>query len=171
MPGFIIAEYVWQLCFIYVNLISDPARNAWAHAPNCYLGIMFDKLQKQVCRAAYHMRSLVYCRNWTSLNLFYIFYVTRYSSELVVLFFFYIFWRSNRHPGWLHGFSVAILRCHIDIYVPWTVRLWIFLTEECFPLTYDLKSLNSNCRYGVNLIKIITVKPILDHAYVLKNPL
>ena len=81
------------------------------------------------------------------------------------LVFFYIFWRSIRHPGW------AILRCHIDIYVPWTVRLWNFLPEECFPLTYDLKSLNSNCMYGVNLIKIITVKPILDHAYVCMDPL
>ena len=79
--------------------------------------------------------------------------------------FFYIFWRSIGHPGW------AILRCHIDIYVPWTVRLWNFLPEECFPLTYDLKSLNSNCIYGVNLIKIITVKPILDHAYVCMDPL
>ena len=57
-------------------------------------------------------------------------------------FQFLIFERSSCYSDRLQDFSVNISKCYKDVYInsffPWTARLWNFLPEECFLLTYDL---------------------------------
>ena len=61
----------------------------WAVAPDCYLE-MFDKLQKQICRAvapslSTFLELLAHCQNVISLSLFYRYYFDRCSPDLVQL--------------------------------------------------------------------------------------
>ena len=91
---------------------------------------------------------LAHHRNVASLNVFYIYYFGRCSSELAQLFPFpYSRGRSTRYSDRSHDFSVTIPRCYKDVYVnsffPRTARLWNSLPIECFHLTYDLNGFKS----------------------------
>ena len=122
--------------------------HVWAGAPSCYLELL-DKLQKRICRTvspllAVFLEPFAHRRNVASLNLFYRYYLGRYSSEMAQLFPLpYSRGRSNRYSDRLHNFSVTIPRCYKDVYVnsffSRTARVWNSLPRECFPLTYDLK--------------------------------
>ena len=62
--------------------------HVWAGAPSCYLELL-DKLQKWICRTvgpslAVSLKTLAYCRNVTSLSLFYRYYFGRCSPFLDV---------------------------------------------------------------------------------------
>ena len=58
--------------------------------------------------------------------------------------------RSTRYYDRLHDFSVAIPRCHKDVFVnsffPRRARLWNFLPIDCFPLTYDFNGFKSRIK-------------------------
>ena len=55
--------------------------------------------------------------------------------------------RSTRYSDKLHDFSVTIPRCYKDVYVniffPYTARLWNSPPIGCFPWTYDLSGFKS----------------------------
>ena len=123
-----------------------------ADAPSCYLELL-DKLQKRICKTvdpslAASLEPLAHRRNVASLILFYRYYFGRCSSELAQLVpLSYSCRRSTRYSDRLHDFCVTIPRCYKDVYVnsffPRTVRLWNYLSRECFPLTYDLSGFKS----------------------------
>ena len=104
----------------------------WAVAPDCYLE-MFDKLQKQICRAvapslSTFLELLGHCQNVISLSLFYRYYFDRCSPELVQLAPVPYSWGSSTcYSHKLHDFSVTIPRCYKDVYIsnffPHTARL------------------------------------------------
>ena len=53
--------------------------------------------------------------------------------------------KSTYYSDRLHDFPVTIPKCykdaHVNSFFPCTVRLWISLPTECFPLAYDLRIL------------------------------
>ena len=137
-----------------------------AGAPSCYLELLKDKLQKQICRTvgpslAASLEPLAHHRNVTSLNLFYRYYFGRCSSELAQLVPLpFSRGRSTCYSDRLHGFSVTIPRCYKDVYgnsfFPCTARLCNSLPIEFFPLTYDLSGFKS--RINRHLLTVGTFK-------------
>ena len=103
-----------------------------AGTPNCYLELL-DKLQKLICRTvgraiAASLKPLAHHQNVASLNLFYMCYFDRCSSELAQMVPLpYSQGRSTCYSGRLHDFSVTIPRCYKNVYVnsffPCTARL------------------------------------------------
>ena len=72
----------------------------------------------------------------------------RCSSELAQLVSLPYSWgRSFRYSDRSHDFSVTIPRCYKDVYVniffPYTARLWNSPPIGCFPWTYDLSGFKS----------------------------
>ena len=126
--------------------------HVWAGAPSWYLELL-DKLQKQICRAvgpslAASLEPLAHCRNVANLSLFYRYYFSRCSSELAQMVPLHYFrGRSTCYSDRLCDFSVTIPRyykdAHVNNFFLCTVRLWISLPIECFPLTYDLSGFKS----------------------------
>ena len=96
--------------------------HVWVGAPSCCLELL-DKLQKQICRAvspslAASLEPLAHRQNVASLNLFYMYYFGRCSSELAQLVPLpYSRGWSTRYSDSLHDFSVTIPRCYKDVYV------------------------------------------------------
>ena len=134
--------------------------HVWAGAPSCYLELL-DKLQKGICRTvdpslATSLEPLAHRRN-VSLSLFYRYYFGRCSSELAQLVPpLFSRGRSTRYSDRFHDFAFTIPRCYKDVYVnsffPHTARLWISLSIEYFPLTYDLNGFN--CRINRHLLTV-----------------
>ena len=126
--------------------------HVWAGALSCYLGFL-DKIQKEICRTvgpslATSVKPLAYCRNVTSLSLFYRYYFGRCYSELVQLVrLLFSRGRSSRYSDRLNNFCVTISRCYeyayVNSFVPWTAKLWNSLSIECSLLTYNLNGFMS----------------------------
>ena len=140
---FLSPEVVLYLYKSTIRPYMEYCCHVWAGALSCYLELL-DKLQKRICRTvgpslAASLEPLAHRRNVASLSLFYRYYFSRCSSELVPLP--YSRGKSTRYSDRLHDFSVTIPRCYKDVYVnsffPRTARLWNYLPIECFPLTYD----------------------------------
>ena len=92
--------------------------------------------------------SLGHRRSVSGLSFFRGCYSGRCSSELAELVPLpYFVGRSICYSDRLHDFFVTILTFYNDAYVnsvfPRTVRLWVSLPAECFPLTRDLNSFKS----------------------------
>ena len=101
-------------------------------------------LQKWTCRTI----PLAHCQNVISLSLFCRYYFGRCSSELAELVPLSCSWgRPTYYSDRLHGFSISIPRCYINVYVksffPCTNKLWNSLPIECIPFTYDLSDFKS----------------------------
>ena len=136
-----------------IRLCKKYCCHVWHGAPSCYLELL-DKLQKRICRTAApslaaSLEPLAYRRNVVSLNLFYMYYFGRCSSELAQLVpLTFSRGRSTGYSDRLHDFSVTISRCYKDVYVnsffPRTARPWnSLLPTEFFPLTSDLNGFKS----------------------------
>ena len=121
--------------------------HVWDGAPSYYMELL-GKLQKRICRTvapslAASLEPLAYRYNVVSLNLFYMYYFGRCSSELAQLApLTFSRGRSTRYSDRMHDFSVTFPRCDKGVYVnsffPHTDRPWDSLPVECFPFTYDL---------------------------------
>ena len=96
-----------------IRLCKKYCCHVWHGAPSCYLELL-DKLQKRICRTAApslaaSLEPLAYRRNVVSLNLFYMYYFGRCSSELAQLVpLTFSRGRSTGYSDRLHDFSVTI---------------------------------------------------------------
>ena len=86
-----------------------------------------------------------------SLSVFYKYYFGRCSSELAQLVPLpFSQGRVTRYSDRLYDFSVSIPKCYKDVYVnsffPRAARLWNSLSNEYFPLTYDLSGFKSRIK-------------------------
>ena len=147
---FLSPEVALYFCKSTIWVCMECCCHMWACASSCYLELL-DTLQKWIYWTvgpwlAASLEPLTYCQNIATLSFFCRYYCGRCSSELAQLVPLRYFWgRSTRYSHRLHIFSVTITRYYEDIYVnsffPRTARLRNSLPIECFPLTYDLKSL------------------------------
>ena len=147
-PWFILWNFfLLRLLCISINLpcsCMEYCFHVSAGAPNCYLEL-FDKLQKQICRAVClsltaSLAPMAHCWNVASLSLFYRCYFGRCSTvlaQLVPLPCFY-----GRFSRYCLVFLSPFLNNYKDVYVnsffPCIVRLRNSIPIECLPLTYDL---------------------------------
>ena len=95
-----------------------------------------------------HLGWCCHHQNMASLSLFYRYYFGRCSSKLAQLVPLPFFQGgSTRYSDRLHGFSVTISRCYMDVYTcQQFVSLhsyWNSLAIECFLLTFDLSGFKS----------------------------
>ena len=123
--------HVWNTVVMCGLVLLVSTWNCWISYKNGYAGLLV--------------------QNVTSLNLFYIYYFGRFSSELAELVpLSYTRGRSTHYSDRLHDFSVIIPRCYKDVNVNSfflrTARLWNSLPIECFPLTNHLSGFKS----GIN---------------------
>ena len=111
--------------------------HVWAGATSCYLEILNKLYVGPLVLYLLPLELLAHHRNVASLNVFYIYYFGRCSSELARLFPLPYSWgRSTRYSDRLHDFYVTIPRCYKDLYAnsffPHTARLWNSLPIEYF---------------------------------------
>ena len=120
--------HVWNTVVMCGLVLLVSTWNCWISYKNGYAGLLV--------------------QNVTSLSLFYIYYFSRFSSELAELVpLSYTRGRSTHYSDRLHDFSVIIPRCYKDVNVNSfflrTARLWNSLPIECFPLTNHLSGFKS----------------------------
>ena len=95
--------------------------HVWAGSRSFFLELL-NKLQKRICRTvdpslAAFLEPLAHCQIVASVSLFYRYYFGRCSSELVQLVSLpHSRGRSTCYSERLHGFSVTIPICYMDVY-------------------------------------------------------
>ena len=95
--------------------------HVWTGTLSCYLELL-DRLQKWICRTlgpsfATSLEPLAHGQNVASLSLFYRYYFSRCSSELVQMVLLpFSRGRSARYSDKLDDLSVTISRCYKDAY-------------------------------------------------------
>lgn len=125
----------------------------WAGASSSSLDLL-DKIEKRVANLvgpilASSLQPLSHQRDVASLSLFYKYYHAKCSTELQGLVpSSWLPARSTRFSKRSHPYTVAVPRSKTKFYsnsfFPRTAKLWNSLSNDCFPLSYNLNLFKSN---------------------------